>query len=127
MPEMTLAEKIVQCAKRFDADIVTFGGAARFRGTAAEEICPKLGTVICMGFRVLRGSHLGIEEGSTFYQYTTTGVEIIEETVMPLALLRVSALLEVRKEIILQIATFQNQPSIPFLNTMHERMIPGKN
>ena len=94
MPEMTLAEKIVQCAKRFDADIVTFGGAARFRGTAAEEICPKLGTVICMGFRVLRGSHLGIEEGSTFYQYTTTGVEIIEETVMPLALLRVSALLE---------------------------------
>jgi len=91
---MTLAEKVVQCAKRFDADIVTFGGSVRFADTSAAEICPNLGTVICMGFRVLRGSHLGIEEGSTFYQYTTTGVETIEETVMPLALLRVSALLE---------------------------------
>ena len=94
MPEMNLAEKIVDAAKRLDADIVTFGGAERFSGTAAEKICPNLGTVICMGFRVLRGSHLGIEEGSTFYQYTTTGVETLEETVMPLALLRVSAVLE---------------------------------
>ncbi len=91
---VTLAEKITVCAKQFDADIVAFGGADRFAGTPAKEICPSLGTVICLGFRVLRGSHLGIEEGSTYYQYMTTGVETMEETVMPMALLRVSAVLE---------------------------------
>ena len=44
--------------------------------------------------RVLRGSRRGIEEGSTYYQYTTTGVETIEETVMPMAMLRTCAVLE---------------------------------
>ena len=58
------------------------------------EIFPETKTVICIGFRVLRGVYRGIEEGTTYYQYSTNGVEVIEETVMPRALLRVSALLE---------------------------------
>ena len=67
---------------------------ARFRDTAVPAIFPKARTVIGAAFRVLRGSHRGVEEGSTYYQYTTTGVETIEETVMPLAMLRACAVLE---------------------------------
>ena len=89
-----LREQIVQCARQFEADIVCFGGIERFEGTRVREIFPETRTVICMAFRVLRGVYRGIEEGTTYYQYCTNGVEVMEETVMPRALLRVCAVLE---------------------------------
>ena len=89
-----LTQAVIARAKAFDADLVAIGSAERFRGTCAFEICPGLKSVICIAFRVLRGSRRGIEEGTTFYQYSTTGVETIEEVLMPQTLLRVSALLE---------------------------------
>lgn len=89
-----LTQAVCACARRFDADLVAVGGAERFRGTAAAEIYPELKSVICVAYRVLRGSRRGIEEGTCYYQYSTTGVETIEETLMPQTLLRVSALLE---------------------------------
>lgn len=89
-----LTKAVIERAKAFDADIVAIGGAERFRNTCAEKILPGLRSVICIAFRVLRGSRRGIEEGTTFYQYSTTGIETIEEVLMPQALLRVSALLE---------------------------------
>lgn len=94
MPEMNLSEKIIDCAKRFEADIVCFGSAERFANTRVPEILPQARTVICLAFRVLRGVYRGVEEGTTYYQYSTNGVEIMEETVMPRALLRVCAVLE---------------------------------
>ena len=92
--QMTLREQVVQCARQFEADIVCFGGIERFEGTRVREIFPETRTVICMAFRVLRGVYRGIEEGTTYYQYCTNGVEVMEETVMPRALLRVCAVLE---------------------------------
>lgn len=89
-----LREKVIACAKQFEADIVCFGGIDRFDGTRVKEIFPETKTVICLAFRVLRGVFRGIEEGSTYYQYCTNGVEVIEETIMPRALLRVCAVLE---------------------------------
>ena len=89
-----LTKAVIERAKLFDADLVTIGGAERFRDTSAARICPGLKSVICIAFRVLRGSRRGIEEGTTFYQYSTTGIETIEEVLMPQTLLRVSALLE---------------------------------
>jgi len=89
-----LTRAVIARAKTFDADLIAVGGAERFRDTCAGEICPGLKSVICIAFRVLRGSHRGIEEGTTYYQYTTTGVETIEEVLMPQTLLRVCALLE---------------------------------
>ena len=94
MPEMTLREKIIATAKQFEADIVCFGGAERFKDTRVMEIFPETKTVICLAFRVARGVYRGIEEGTTYYQYCTNGVEVIEEVVMPRAMLRVSAVLE---------------------------------
>ena len=89
-----LTKAVIERAKLFDADLVAIGGAERFRDTCAAQICPGLKSVICIAFRVLRGSRRGIEEGTTFYQYSTTGIETIEEVLMPQTLLRVSALLE---------------------------------
>ena len=89
-----LQEEIIACGKKFGADFVTFGGIGRFAGEQVSEIYDETKTVIALGFRVLRGSHRGIEEGTTYYQYTTTGVETLEETVMPMALLQVSNVIE---------------------------------
>ena len=51
-------------------------------------------TVIGLGFRVLRGSYRCIEEGTTYYQYTTNAVETIEEVVIPYTLVCVSNVIE---------------------------------
>ena len=90
-----MRNKIIECAKKFDADIVGFAPASRFSiDDAIFKIFPETKTVIGLGFRVLRGIYRGVEEGTTYYQYTTMGVENLEETVMPLALINVSNLLD---------------------------------
>lgn len=91
---LQLKSEIISCAKANDADLIGFAGVDRFKDSMLLKIFPEAKTVIGMAFRVLRGSYRGIEEGSTYYQYTTTGVETIEETVMPMALLKVSSVLE---------------------------------
>lgn len=86
---------IIECAKRYDADLVGFAPASRFdQNDPIFKIFPGTKTVIGMGFRVLRGIYRGVEEGTTYYQYTTMGVENLEETVMPLALINVANLVE---------------------------------
>ncbi len=89
-----LKEQIIERFKKDGADIVRFGSIDRMKYSAPKRIMPEAKTVICAAFRQLRGARRGIEEGSTYYQYTTNAVETLEETVMPLALLRVSELLE---------------------------------
>lgn len=90
----TLKQKIIDRFRLFGADLVRFGNAGRFRDPKVRLLMPEVRTVICTAFRQLRGVRRGIEEGSTYYQYTTNGIEVLEENVMPNALLRVSALLE---------------------------------
>ena len=90
-----MREEIIALAKKCDADLVGFAPASRFgKEDAIFKIFPNVKTVIGLGFRVLRGIYRGVEEGTTYYQYTTMGVENLEETVMPMALLRVSNLIE---------------------------------
>ena len=90
-----MIEKIIACAKRYDADIVGFAPADRFSADdPIFKIFPGTKTVIGLGFRVLRGIYRGVEEGTTYYQYTTMGVENMEETIMPMAELRVANLIE---------------------------------
>ena len=75
-----MREQIIKLAKKCDADIVGFAPASRFdKNDAVFKIFPETKTVIGLGFRVLRGIYRGIEEGSTYYQYTTMGVENLEE------------------------------------------------
>lgn len=89
-----LRQKIIETAKRLNAEYVGFGSVERFRDQPVLKIFDRTKTVICLGFRVLRGSFRGIEEGITYHHYCTTGVEAIEETVMPMALLKLCGILE---------------------------------
>ena len=89
-----LKQKVEEQFLKDGADIVRFGNASRFADKKILEIMPSAETVICAAFRQLRGARRGIEEGSTYYQYTTNAVETLEETVMPLALLNACGILE---------------------------------
>ena len=90
-----MKEKIIALAKETGADLVGFAPVSRFGADdAIFKIFPGVKTVIGLGFRVLRGTYRGTEEGTTFYQYTTMAVENMEETVMPMSQLRVAQLIE---------------------------------
>ncbi len=92
---MSLKERIIEIAKANSADIVGFAPAYRFeKSDPIFKIMPEVKTVIGLGFRILRGTYRGIEEGTTYYQYTTMAVENMEETIMPLAGLRTAMLIE---------------------------------
>ena len=90
-----MKEKIIEIARANGADIVVFAPAERFdKEDAIFKIMSETKTVIGLAFRVLRGVYRGVEEGSTYYQYTSMGVENMEETVMPMAQLKVAMALE---------------------------------
>lgn len=90
-----MKEKIINLAKSTGADLVGFAPASRFdKDDEIFKIFPQTKTVIALGFRVLRGSYRGVEEGTTYYQYSTMGVENLEETVMPMCQLRVAMMIE---------------------------------
>ncbi len=86
-----MRDQIIALAKRYDADIVGFAPASRFaENDPIFKVLPTTKTVIGLGFRVLRGIYRGVEEGTTYYQYTTMGEENLEENVMPHALINES-------------------------------------
>ncbi len=86
---------ITELCKKWGADLVGFSPISRFPAdSAVHKLLPEAKTVIGLGFRVLRGAYRGIEEGSTYYQYTTMGVENMEETVMPMVSVRLAMYLE---------------------------------
>ncbi len=90
-----MKQKIINLAKENLADIIGFAPANRFpKDDPIFKIYPNVKTVIGLGFRVLRGIYRGTEEGTTYYQYTTMAVENMEETIMPMASLRVCNLIE---------------------------------
>ena len=90
-----MRNKVIELAKKNGADIVGFAPESRFsKDSEIFKILPETKTVIGLAFRILRGIYRGIEEGSTYYQYTTMAVENMEETVMPMAQLRISMMLE---------------------------------
>lgn len=92
---MGVKDEFVKLAKECGADIVGVAPASRFDAEdPVFKILPEAKSVVGVAFRVLRGTYRGTEEGSTFYQYTTMAVENMEETVMPIALLRLSNFLE---------------------------------
>ena len=90
-----MKDKIIEVAKKNSADVIGFAPASRFDADdPIFKIMHGTKTVIGLGFRILRGIYRGIEEGSTYYQYTTMAVENMEETIMPMAQLKVAMTLE---------------------------------
>ncbi len=92
-----MKNEIIRIAKENLADLVGFAPAERFqKDDPIFKIFPETRTVIALGFRLLRGMFRGTEEGTTYYQYTTMAVENMEETIMPMASLKVAVYLESR-------------------------------
>ena len=90
-----MKEALYNLAKTCGADLMGVAPAARFAPDhKIFRIYPQVKSVIGFVFRCLRGSYRGTEEGTTYYQYTTMSVENMEETVMPVALVRLANLLE---------------------------------
>ena len=86
---------IIQAAVDCGADLVGFASADRFSpDDAIFKIFPQAKTVVGIAFRVLRGAYRGMEEGTTFYQYSTMGVENMEENIIPTALMQIAAKME---------------------------------
>lgn len=90
-----MKSEIIKIANDNLADIAGFASADVFdKNDPIFKIFPKTKTVICLVFRVLRGIYRGVEEGTTYYQYTTMAVENMEETIMPMAQLKVANYIE---------------------------------
>ena len=90
-----MKSEIIALAKACGADLVGVAPVSCFPADSKVlTIYPQAKSVIGFAFRCLRGSYRGIEEGSTYYQYTTMSVENLEETVMPVALVRLANFIE---------------------------------
>lgn len=90
-----MKNEIISIAKNNWVDIVGVAPASRFdKDDPIFKIMPETKSVICLGYQLLRGMYRGIEEGSTYYQYTTMAVENMEETIMPMAQIKISNYIE---------------------------------
>jgi ferredoxin len=92
------AESIKRMAKDYGADLVGVSGVERFEGTPKNRdprfIAPAAKSVVGLGFRVLRGSLRGVEEGTQFHQFSEMGVVHIDEVLAPTVLRRITCALE---------------------------------
>lgn len=97
---MLNSKDIKEFALSVGADIVGIGSMDDFAGTIPEKdprfIAPKAKSIIGLGFRVLRGSLRGIEEGTHFYQFPEMGIVHIDEVHAPGVLRKIACFLEDR-------------------------------
>ncbi len=79
----------------FGPDIIGVAPASRFDADdPIFKILPETKSVICLAYRIPRGVQRGVEEGTTYYHYSTIGIECLEETIMPMMTLRCARILE---------------------------------
>ena len=91
-----MIEKINQLKDMpFGPDIIGIASADRFDANdPIFKILPETKSVICLCYRILRGTHRGIEEGTSYHHYTTMAIEVLEETIMPMMTLQCARILE---------------------------------
>ena len=92
------AQEIKAAAKRMGADIVGIGSIDRWSTAPIQmdpkQIMPKAKSIIAMGFRVLRGSLRGIEEGTYFSNYSAMGYGGITYLYMPMTVINLAKMIE---------------------------------
>lgn len=95
---MITSQDIKAAAKRMGADIVGIGSIDRWSNAPIQmdpkQIMPKAKSVIALGFRVLRGSLRGIEEGTYFSNYSAMGYGGITYLYMPMTVINLSKMIE---------------------------------
>jgi epoxyqueuosine reductase len=92
------AKTIKEAARRLGADIVGIAPLNRYEGAPKQMdpryIMPKAKSMIVMGFRVMRGSLRGIEEGTFFSNYSAMGYGGITYLYMPLTVINLCKMIE---------------------------------
>ena len=95
---MITSQDIKAAAKRMGADIVGIGSIDRWSTAPIQmdpkQIMPNAKSVIALGFRVLRGSLRGIEEGTYFSNYSSMGYGGITYLYMPMTIINLSKMIE---------------------------------
>lgn len=95
---MITSQDIKAAAKRMGADIVGIGSIDRWNTAPIQmdpkQIMPKAKSIICLGFRVMRGSLRGIEEGTYFSNYSAMGYGGITYLYMPMTIINLSKMIE---------------------------------
>lgn len=95
---MITSKDIKEAALRMGADIVGIGSIDRWATAPIQmdpkQIMPRAKSVIAMGFRVLRGSLRGVEEGTYFSNYSAMGYGGITYVYMPMTVINLSKMIE---------------------------------
>lgn len=82
------AKKVKKYALQFGADVVGIASMDRFEGAPKQMdlryAMPEAKSLIVMGFRVMRGSLRGVEEGTFFGNYSAMGYGFINYHILPL-------------------------------------------
>lgn len=88
------ARQVKAAALEFGADAVGIGNIERWEGAPVQmdprQIMPEARSVIALGFRVMRGSLRGIEEGTFFSNYSAMGYGGLAYLYIPMAVLNLS-------------------------------------
>ncbi len=95
---MITSQEIKAAAKRLGADIVGIGSIDRWSTAPLQmdpkQIMPRAKSIIAMGFRVMRGSLRGIEEGTYFSNYSAMGYGGITYLYMPMTVINLAKMIE---------------------------------
>lgn len=97
---MIKAQEIKSLALDLGADIVGVAPIDRWEGAPLQmdprQVMPEAKSVIVMGFRVMRGSLRGIEEGTFFSNYSSMGYGGITYLYMPIVVINLCKYIEDR-------------------------------
>ncbi len=92
------AKTVKEYAKRLGADIVGITSLDRYEGAPPQMdprfIMPRAKSLIVMGFRVMRGSLRGIEEGTFFSNYSSMGYGGLTYLYMPMTVINLCKIIE---------------------------------
>ncbi|MDF2633062.1 MAG: hypothetical protein K0Q85_1658 [Caproiciproducens sp.] len=92
------AENVKKAAREFGADLVGIGSIDRWLHAPAannpKSIMPRAKSVICIGFRIHRGSLRGVEEQTYFAGYTLDGFSDLNYHYAPIVQRKLSSFIE---------------------------------
>lgn len=95
---MLTKEDVINYAKSFGADVVGVASMDRFESAPKQMdpryIMPEAKSMIVMGFRFMRGSLRGIEEGTFFSNYPAMGYGGLTYLYMPLTVINLCKVIE---------------------------------
>ncbi|MEA3402982.1 MAG: hypothetical protein U9R79_17205 [Armatimonadota bacterium] len=95
---MLTAEKLKRAAKAMGADLCGIGTPDRWEGAPKQMdpryIMPEAKSIIAFGFRIMRGSLRGIEEGTFFSNYSSMGYGGLNWLYIPHAMINIAKFIE---------------------------------